>query len=161
MLVRNIWCRCPKMAYNGRVLGEVAVLKHHSFNLALPFKSHLLLVLQKNVASGYWYMSSKGIWLTVLMRSAHFNSLTHFVVTQQPLLLHIPYYEFGGGVNQRKRVGMTYLPTMEVKNVNRCFRHLLIKLLKRSRMIAITANVLQPYVSAGLKCTTLSITTNV
>jgi len=28
-------------------------------------------------------MSSKGIWLTVLMRSAHFNSLTHFVVTQR------------------------------------------------------------------------------
>ena len=73
-------------------------------------------------------MSSKGIWLTVLMRSAHFNSLTHFDVTQQPLLLHIPYYEFSGGVNHRKRVGMTYLPTMEVKNVNRCFRHLLITL---------------------------------
>jgi hypothetical protein len=33
--------------------------------------------------------------------------------------------ESGGGVNQRKRVGMTYLPTIEVKNVNRCFRHLL------------------------------------
>ena len=32
-------------------------------------------------------MSSKGIWLTVLMRSAHFNSLTHFDVAQQPLLL--------------------------------------------------------------------------
>jgi hypothetical protein len=30
-----------------------------------------------------------------------------------------------GGMNQRKRVGMTCLPTMEVKNVNRCFRHLL------------------------------------
>jgi hypothetical protein len=37
-------------------------------------------------------------------------------------------YKSGGGVNQRKRVGMTYLPTMEVKNVNRCFRHLLITL---------------------------------
>jgi hypothetical protein len=34
-----------------------------------------------------------------------------------------------GGVNQRKRVGITYLPTMEVKNVNRCFRHLLITFL--------------------------------
>ena len=52
--------------------------------------------------------------------------LTHFVVTQQPLLLHVPCNKFSGGVNQRKRVGMTYLPTMEVKNVNRCFRHLLI-----------------------------------
>jgi hypothetical protein len=37
-----------------------------------------------------------------------------------------PCYKSGGGVNQRKRVGMTYLPTIEVKNVNRCFRHLLI-----------------------------------
>jgi hypothetical protein len=37
-------------------------------------------------------MSSKGIWLTVLMRSAHFNSLTHFDVAQQPLLLYIPCY---------------------------------------------------------------------
>jgi hypothetical protein len=34
-------------------------------------------------------------------------------------------YKSGGGVNQRKRVGMTYLPMIEVKNVNRCFRHLL------------------------------------
>ena len=42
-------------------------------------------------------MSSKGIWLTVLMRSAHFNSLTHFDVAQQPLLLHIPCYGIGGG----------------------------------------------------------------
>lgn len=38
-------------------------------------------------------MSSKGIWLTVLMRSAHFNSLTHFDEAQQPLLLHIPCYK--------------------------------------------------------------------
>ena len=42
------------------------------------------------------------------------------------LLRFSPCYKSGGGVNQRKRVGMTYLPTMEVKNVNRCFRHLLI-----------------------------------
>jgi hypothetical protein len=41
-------------------------------------------------------MSSKGIWLTVLMRSAHFNSLTHFDEAQQPLLLHIPCYKSGG-----------------------------------------------------------------
>jgi hypothetical protein len=40
-------------------------------------------------------------------------------------LRFIPCYKSGGGVNQRKRVGTTYLPTMEVKNVNRCFRHLL------------------------------------
>jgi hypothetical protein len=37
-------------------------------------------------------MISKGIWLTVLMRSAHFNLLTHFDVAQQPLLIHIPCY---------------------------------------------------------------------
>lgn len=42
-------------------------------------------------------MSSKGIWLTVLMRSAHFNSLTHFDEAQQPLLLHIPCYKSGCG----------------------------------------------------------------
>jgi hypothetical protein len=41
-------------------------------------------------------MSSKGIWLTVLMRSAHFNSLTRFDVAQQPLLLHIPCYKSSG-----------------------------------------------------------------
>lgn len=35
------------------------------------------------------YMKRRGIWLTVLMRSAHFNSLTHFDVTQQPLCFHI------------------------------------------------------------------------
>ena len=87
-------------------------------------EAHLGLV--RKLAQRYWYMSSKGIWQTVLMRSAHFNSLTHFDVTQQPLLLHVPCNKFSGGVNHRKRVGMTYLPTMEVKNVNRCFRHLLI-----------------------------------
>jgi hypothetical protein len=53
------------------------------------------------------------------------NSAVSLVQTLQPLLF-IPCYKSGGGVNQRKRVGMTYLPTMEVKNVNRCFRHLLI-----------------------------------
>jgi hypothetical protein len=44
-------------------------------------------------------MSSKGIWLTVLMRSAQFNSLTHFDVAQQPLLLHIPCYKIGLAVS--------------------------------------------------------------
>ncbi len=53
------------------------------------------------------------------------NSAVSLVQTLQPLLF-IPCYKSGGGVNQRKRVGVTYLPTMEVKNVNRCFRHLLI-----------------------------------
>lgn len=43
-------------------------------------------------------MSIKGIWLMVLMRSAHFNSLTHFYVAQQPLLLHIPCYKSGGAL---------------------------------------------------------------
>jgi hypothetical protein len=45
---------------------------------------------------------------------------------QLKLLRFSPCYKSGGEVNQRKRVGMTYLPTIEVKNVNRCFRHLLI-----------------------------------
>jgi len=42
-------------------------------------------------------MSSKGIWLTVLMRGVQLNSLTHFDVAQQPLLFHIPCYKSGGG----------------------------------------------------------------
>ena len=54
-------------------------------------------------------MSSKGIWLTVLMRSAHFNSLTHFDVAQQPLLLHIPCYGIGGGTESEIPLSLSIL----------------------------------------------------
>ena len=43
-------------------------------------------------------MRSRGIWLTVLMRGCKLNSLTHFYVAQQPLLLHIPCYKSGGAL---------------------------------------------------------------
>ena len=105
-------------------------------------------------------MSSKGIWLTVLMRSAHFNSLTHFDVTQQPLLLHIPCNKFSGGVNHRKRVGMTYLPTMEVKNVNRCFRHLLITFVKVLCAVGILKTELSALAQKPIKGTKAEFTTS-
>jgi hypothetical protein len=52
----------------------------------------------------------------------------------------MPCCKYGGGVNQRKRVGMTYLPTMDVKNVNRCFRHLLITQIYTQLLITISLN---------------------
>jgi len=75
-------------------------------------------------------MSIKAVALNRITRRLQTDSVTSvkWMGGFTRLLLFMLCYKSGGDVNQRKRVGTTYLPTIEVKNVNRCFRNLLITL---------------------------------